>query len=163
MSELKSRLQDRMDQAFNGHDKRAVCQRLVTVSSAAACLPAPLRPLRVSAPAGARPPLRLLAPSGPRRAAAPHVPPLCSRRPHSLVAARVPSPPRAQAVRKSIEGARDVAGLQESLAQLPDSVVEDICRSLLHEVKLMGPDLEAAFQALGGAPSHCAAQATNCY
>ncbi len=52
-------------------------------------------------------------------------------------------------------------GLQESLAQLPDDVVTDVCRAILCEVKKMWPELEQrinAFHEANGGKGVCASR-----
>mmetsp|Transcript_28087 Transcript_28087/g.71598 ORF Transcript_28087/g.71598 Transcript_28087/m.71598 type:complete len:397 (-) Transcript_28087:670-1860(-) len=54
------------------------------------------------------------------------------------------------AVRAALAGAKNVEGLQEALAALPEDVVTDLCRAILCEVKKTWPELEARWLALGG-------------
>ena len=56
-----------------------------------------------------------------------------------------------EAVRTALEGAKDMDGLQETLAQLPEYVVVEICKNILHACKDMWPHISSHFQAAAAA------------
>lgn len=63
------------------------------------------------------------------------------------------------AVRTALADAKNVEGLQQCLEQLPEHIIQDICRSLLCEVKQMWPELAVRFQSLGKITPNCCAEA----
>eukprot|EP00798_Chlamydomonas_sp_ICE-L_P012379 gene12379-15567_t len=59
-----------------------------------------------------------------------------------------------EAVRTALEDAKDVDGLQETLGNLPDHIVVEICKNILHSCKDMWPQMVRNYESRMG-PSAC--------
>jgi hypothetical protein len=63
--------------------------------------------------------------------------------------------PRQQAVKAALEGAKDMEGLQDTLAQIPEHLVVEICKNILAACKDLWPQLASHFDKLHGENPNC--------